>query len=146
MQQQPLSPAPDVDQALLVRMAMDMDWPPAPAVDWFVELAIERASSDLEGVPASEPPPRIVAPPRSVTMRQPGSRRPDLGKPGTSTAAVLAYLRDRKAPATASEIAAGSGVPRSHVHGLARHLIGKGAVRHIAMGRLTAYEATDRET
>jgi sugar-specific transcriptional regulator TrmB len=61
-------------------------------------------------------------------------------KPGSRTAAVLAYLRDRKAPATASEIAAGAGVPRSYVGGLAQHLISKAAVRRIE-GRPVRYEA-----
>ena len=62
-------------------------------------------------------------------------------KPGSRTAAVLAYLRDRKAPATASEIAAGAAVPRHYVGGLAAHLISKGAVRRIEQSDRTHYEA-----
>lgn len=107
MQQQPLSPAPDVDQALLVRMAMDMDWPPGPAIDLFVEQAIERMAADLDGIAAGEPPPRITVAPKSVTMRQPGSRRPDMGtyqpRPGSYVAAILDVLLDR-GPLTGTQI------------------------------------------
>ena len=159
MQQQPLSPAPDVDQALLVRMAMDMDWPPRPATDAFLEMAVERLLDE----PDPAPPPRTAdapfvsarpLPPRRAHKPNAAARATGAGatagccmttayepKPGTRTAAVLAYLRDRKAPATASEIAAGAAVPRHYVGGLAAHLISKGAVRRIEQSDRTHYEA-----
>lgn len=41
---------------------------------------------------------------------------------------------------SAMDVVRRAGVPRSHVHGLARHLIGKGAVRRIE-GHPVMYEA-----
>lgn len=123
MQQQPLSPAPDVDQALLVRMAMDMDWPPAPATDAFLEMAIERLldepdpappprTADAPFVSARPLPPRRAHRPNAAPVNSTTHRRcPACGRgfrgarpyrptAGSLVERILALLRERGAMST----------------------------------------------
>ncbi len=149
MMQTPLAPAPDVDKALLVRQALDMDWPPGPAVDVFLEHAIERLIGEPMPMPVSVPSftrpeaePKARCPMCGHTMQR---LTPYVPRQGSVADRALAALRAAGRPMCGRELSRVIGATEKG--GIAPYLVtavGAGVIRrHVSAGRNPVYEAVE---